>query len=177
MEMNRRQRKFHQLLAPIALALIAVLAAAPTTLAARADVYGVGGGSINLPTGQKIIKFAFSAHDSADGDFGSARFTIEDPNSPLDFRLDIDCVNVGPIGTGAGGWAGGEVTKVTPDPNVFGVNPGDQMMIAFNDFGNPSGLVPDEFNGYFGAAGLCDALSPSPQSPISQGNINVKLGS
>lgn len=168
------QRKFYRLVAPIALAASLVLMAAPTTLAAGADVYGVGGGSINLPTGQKYIKFAFSAHTGPQGDFGSARFTIEDPNFPLDFRLDIDCVSVAPFGTGAGGWAGGEVTKVTPEPNIYGVATGDQMMIGFNDFGNPSGLMADELSGYYGFSQACKQ-PPSPQQPISQGNITVKL--
>src|SRR2546423_15022328 len=45
-----------------------------------ADVYGVGGGSINLGGVTKFAKFAFSAHTGAQGDFGSSRVTVEDPS-------------------------------------------------------------------------------------------------
>jgi hypothetical protein len=178
--MNRRDRKFHQFLVPIALALSALLAAAPTTLAAGADVYGVGGGSINFgPGGPKFIKFAFSAHTGPSGDFGSLRFTFESPPAfaPVDMHVDIDCVNVSLSPPGAGGWIGGPVKKITPEPNFLGLSPGDQVMFGINDYGNPPGLIPDEISGYYGAPQLCKALAPSPQDPISQGNINIKLAS
>jgi hypothetical protein len=177
MEMDRRHRKFHQLLAPIALALSALLAAAPTTFAAGADVYGVGGGSINLgPGGPKFIKFAFSAHTGPNGDFGSSRFTIESPPgfAPLDVHVDVDCVNVFANPPGAGVWFAGVVTKVTPDPNDYAIARGDRLAFNANDYGNPPGLIPDEYNGYYEFAS-CELLGPTPESPISQGNINIKL--
>jgi hypothetical protein len=173
--MRIHARAFHRPIAPIALALSVLLMLAPTALATGADVYGVGGGSINLPTGQKFIKFAFSAHTGASGDFGSFRFTIEDPNAPLDAHVDVDCVNVFANPPGAGGWIGGAITKVTPYPNIYDLAPGDQMAFGINDYGNPGGLVPDELAGYYGFPQVCKLQGPTPQIPISQGNITIKL--
>jgi hypothetical protein len=166
--------KLRRVAAPIALALSVFLTCAPLAGAAGADVYGVGGGSVNLPTGEKFIKFAFSAHTGPSGDFGSFRFTIEEPSPPLDVHVDIDCVNVFPNPPGAGGWVAGEVTRVTPNPNAYLIAPGDRLEFGINDYGNPSGLVPDEIDGYYEFA-PCKLLGPSFQSPISQGNINIKL--
>jgi hypothetical protein len=166
-------RRVLLVLSVIALAVIALPSAAG---AQGADVYGVGGGSINLPSGQKDIKFAFSAHAGPQGDFGSFRFTIEDPNFPLDAHVDIDCVNVAPFLPGAGGWVGGPVTKVTPDPNIYGISEGTELVFGINDFGNPSDLIRDELSGYFGSPQVCSFLAPFPQVPISQGNINIKVG-
>jgi hypothetical protein len=85
-------------------------------------------------------------------------------------------VNVFPNPPGAGGWIGGEVTKATPQPNPAGVTPGDQLVFGINDYGNPSDLLPDELDGFFGSPQVCKLLGPSPHTPIDQGNINIKLG-
>jgi hypothetical protein len=53
---------------------------------------------------------------------------------------------------------------------------GDHLLFNANDFGNPSGLIPDEFQGYFGAPQLCKLFTPQHEAPITQGNINIKLG-
>jgi hypothetical protein len=167
-----------RLAVPIALALSVFLMGAPTAGAAGADVYGVGGGSLDFGTGTKIVKFAFSAHTGPQGDFGSLRWTVEDPSFPLDVHVDIDCVNVTAFGTGAGGFIGGTVTRVDPAVNVFGVVQGEGEVFGINDFGNPSGLTPDEFFPYFGQDfpdQLCKFVAPFNQTPISQGNINIKL--
>jgi hypothetical protein len=37
-------------------------------------------------------------------------------------------------------------------------------------------MIPDEFQGYFGAPQLCKLFSPNHEAPITQGNINIKLG-
>jgi hypothetical protein len=71
--MHVRQRKFFRLIATVALAVSVVLMAAPTTIAAGADIYGVGGGSFDFGTGSKVVTFAFSAHTGPSGDFGSSR--------------------------------------------------------------------------------------------------------
>jgi hypothetical protein len=170
-------RRLLLLLSVIALALIA----APSSAGAQgADVYGVGGGSIDFGTGTKIVKFAFSGHTGPQGDFGSYRWTVEDPNFPLDVHGDVDCVNVNPFPPGAGGFIGGPVKKVTPFPNAFGVDPGEDNVLGINDFGNPSGPMPDEFFPYTESAGafsgICKLLGPFTQAPISQGNITIKLG-
>jgi hypothetical protein len=171
---NTHMRRLLLLLSVIALAVIAL----PSTAGAQgADVYG--GGSVDLGTGTKIIKFAFSGHTGPQGDFGSYRWTIEeDPNFPaLDVSGDVDCVNVNPFLTGAGGWIGGPVKKVTPSPNAYGVDPGEDTVLGINDFGNPSGPMPDEFSPYTEVfSGICKLLGPFNQTPISQGNINIKLG-
>jgi hypothetical protein len=145
-----------------------------------ASLYGVGGGSVNFADGRKFAKFAFSAHTGPQGDFGSSRFTIEDPSSPLDVHVDVDCVNVIPLWVGAGGWFGGVVTKVTPEPNVFRIEPGDRALFGINDFGEPSDPTADEYQALIGVVGTspttCKVLEPSPHSSIDQGNINIKIG-
>ena len=101
--------------------------------------------------------------------------TIEPPFAPLDAHVDVDCVNVFPNPPGAGGYLGGPITKVTPQPNFFGLQPGDQLLAGFNDFGNPSDPIRDEFApSVTGFPQQCKLLGPSGQIPISQGNIVIK---
>ena len=174
--MPGRTRKFRRLAAPIALLISLFLMAAPMSFAAGADIYGVGGGSQDFGTGTKIIKFAFSAHTGPNGDFGSSHFSIEDPNFPLDVTVDVDCVNVHPFGPANGVWFGGTVKKVSPNPNVYGVTPGQESAFHANDFGNPSGLVADQYQAYlFAFPQACRFQPPYNEPPISQGNINIKL--
>jgi hypothetical protein len=169
-----------RLLAAITLALsLSVLGAGPAS-ATNAYIFGVGAGSINSPTGVKMTKFAFSAHAGPQGDGGSLRWTIEDPNAPLDVHVDIDCVNlthtVSP--PGAGGFIGGTVTRVTGAAGHYGVSQGDGQVFGINDFGDASGPTPDEFSPYSGRDlpdTFCRGLGPMPQAPISQGNININL--
>jgi hypothetical protein len=159
----------------LVLALTAASSASDPTQGA--DVYGVGAGSTNLgPGGPKFITFAFSGHEGPNGDFGSFRFTVQDPNFPLDLHADVNCVNVFPNPPGKGGWIGGTVTKVTPYPNTYGISPGDDSLIGINDYGNPSGVIPDGFTPYYGSPGICKFLGPAFQTPISQGNITINLG-
>jgi hypothetical protein len=68
------------------------------------------------------------------------------------------------------------VTKVTPEPNAEGISEGTEMLFGINDFGEPSDPVPDELTGYYGFPQICKFEAPIPQGPISQGNINIKLG-
>ena len=132
---------------PMLLSLaVMMLIALPSTAGAQgADVYGVGGGSVNLGGVVKFSKFAFSGHTGPQGDFGHFRVTIEDPAFPLDVHADADCVRVFPFPLGGGGYISGPTKKVTPQPNVAGIEPGDHLIIGFNDFGEPSDLVADEF--------------------------------
>lgn len=172
--MRIRQPYLRRLKVPIALALGLSLTGIPTASAAGAEV--VGSGSVDFATG---MKFAFSAHSGPKGDFGSLRWTIEDPNAPLDVHVDIDCVNLTVFGPGEGGFIGGTVTRVTPAPNLWGVVEGEGEVFGINDFGNPSDLTPDEFFPYFGADfpdQLCKTIPPAGQPSIDQGNINIKLG-
>jgi hypothetical protein len=172
--MAGRIRWYRRLIAPIAVATSLFLMAAPTSLAAGADIYGVGGGSQDFGTGTKIYKFAFSAHTGPSGDFGSSQLTIEDPNFPLDLTVDVDCVNVQPFLTGNGVWFGGPVKKVSPQPNAYGVMPGDQWAFHANDFGNPSGPIADEYSPYLAFPQACKFQPSYNEYPISQGNINIK---
>jgi hypothetical protein len=179
--MPLRKREFvTRLVASMALALGAFLIGAPDASAAGADVYGVGGGSINLE-GSKFVKFAFSGHTGPQGDFGSFRITSEDPFSPLDVHVNVDCVNVFPNPPGAGGWIGGPVTRVTPHPNVMGINPGDQLLFGINDFGEPSDPIADQLNAFRFVPPpppqFCKLLGPLDHIPIDQGNIVIKFGS
>jgi len=70
---------------------------------------------------------------------------------------------------------GGPVKKVTPQPNLSGIEPGDQLVIGFNDFGEPSDPIPDQCTADFGAPQLCKVLGPSIHFPVTQGNIVVKF--
>src|SRR5438093_9285794 len=67
----RKRKLFNRLFAPAALAFGVFLIATPGASATGADVYGVGGGSINFTAGGKAFKFSFSAHTGPQGDFGS----------------------------------------------------------------------------------------------------------
>jgi len=176
--MPMRKRRFViRLVASMALAL-GVFFGGRAAIAAGADIYGVGGGSITFGGVVRFAKFAFSGHTGPQGDFGSFRFTVEDPDAPLDVHVDVDCVNVFPVPLppGGGGWMGGPVKNVTPQPNAFGIAPGDELLIGFNDFGEPSDPIPDEWAPYFGIGPQgCKLLGPDTHFPVTQGNIVVKF--
>jgi len=179
--MRMRNRGFvTRLFAPMALVLGVFLIGAPNVSAAGADVFGVGGGSINFE-GAKLAKFAFSGHTGPQGDFGSFRFTVEDPTAPLDIHVNVDCVNVFPNPPGAGGWIGGAVTKVTPHPNTMNINPGDQLLFGINDFGEPPDPIADELNAFRFVVPPppqpCKTMGPAFHTPIDQGNIVIKIDS
>jgi hypothetical protein len=180
--MRKRNRKLVTwLVAPIALVVGVFLIGAPNVSAAGADVFGVGGGSINLGGSMKVAKFAFSGHTGPNGDFGSFRTTVEDPSSPLDIHVNVDCVNVFLNPPGAGGWMSGAVTKVTPHPNTMGIDPGEQLLFGINDFGEPPDPMPDELSASRFVipppAGVCKTLGPAVHIPIDQGNIVIKIDS
>jgi hypothetical protein len=171
-----RRKLITRVVAPIALALAVFLIVAPGT-ATAASVYGVGAGSIDYENYPRWITFSFSAHADADGDSGTFRVTFQEPFAPLDVRVDVDCVNVFPNPPGAGGWIGGQVRRVTPEPNSYNIDPGDVLLLGINDYGEPSDPIPDELNFVRGLASsqICRLLPPSQHYPISQGNINISL--
>jgi hypothetical protein len=166
-----------RLLAFLSVAALALIALPSGAGAEGADIYGVGGGSIS-DVGQKFAKFAFSGHTGPGGDFGQFRVTLEDPNAPLDVHVDVNCLKVFPFPPGAGGYMSGPVKKVSPQPNFLFITPGDELLLGFNDFGEPSDPVPDELNLFFEPAQpqSCRTFPPLPHIPIDQGNIVVKLG-
>ena len=175
MQPHRRHRKLRYLGASIALVLSVGLMEAPTTAAAGADVYGVGGGSIRIGDATKIISFAFSGHSGPNGDFGSFKWT-QDFES-FEARVDLDCVNVFPTATGAAGWLQGQVKRVSPHPNIFGIDEGEELAFYIEDNGGPSDPIPDGlFGAYFGIPPqFCKTQGLSFASPITHGNINIKL--
>jgi hypothetical protein len=159
----------------LSVGLLAFIALPSAAGAQGSDMYGVGGGSVNFGGQMKFAKFAFSGHTGPGGDFGQFRFTVETP-SLVDVHVDADCVTVFPFPPGAGGYMGGPVKKVSPQPNMLGISRGDQVVLAFNDFGEPSDPVPDEIQAFPGFSQLCRILAPSHYGPIDQGNVVVKLG-
>jgi hypothetical protein len=137
-----------------------------------ADIYGVGGGSQSF-AGEKIVQFSFSAHTGPNGDFGTVQYS--EPQTGFDATVDVDCVKVAAFPPGNNAWFGGQIKKVT-QPNAYNLNVGDQLLFDANDFGEPSGLIPDEFQAYFGFPQACKLFAPRHELPITQGNINIKLG-
>jgi hypothetical protein len=166
-----------KLLAAVLAVVFAVIPFSSAAVASNptqgADIYGVGAGSQSLG-GVRVVKFSFSAHTGPNGDFGSVQYS--EPTTPFDATVDVDCVNVQPFPPGNDALFGGPIKKVSPQPNVYGLNVGDQLMFQANDFGEPSGLTPDEFQGFFGAPQLCKTFPAFHEEPITQGNINIKLG-
>ena len=69
------------------------------------------------------------------------------------------------------------MTKVTPQPNTYGINPGDQLVFGINDFGEPPDPIADELNAYYGSPQICKSLPGFPQIPIDPGNIVIKIDS
>jgi hypothetical protein len=180
----RKHKLWSRLVAQVALAVGVFLIATPGA-ATAANIYAAGGGSVNFAGGKKAFKFSFSAQTGRQGDFGSYRFTIEPPFAPLDAHVDVDCVNLFPNPLGdpfpnspsAGGWIGGAIKKVTPQPNLFGLKPGDQVLAGMNDYGNPSDLIRDEFTSFVGGfPQQCKAMEPAPHTPIDQGNVVIRTG-
>jgi hypothetical protein len=167
---QRKRRLF------LGLAVALALAVSPAVAYAGNGSFAVGGGSLNVP-GSKFNKFAFSAHTGPQGDFGSFRYTVESSTGPLDVHVDVDCVHVYPNPPGTGARIGGPATKVAPQPNIYGIEPGEQFIFTINDFGNPSGPIPDEFVPGFGLPPqICKLLGPSGAVPITQGNIVINTG-
>ena len=166
------QRQFEKLgvvpklvfVASIAIAM--VLTSAPT--ARGADIYGVGGGWV----GPRLLHFAFSAHEGPDGDYGQAVVRTADGLAPLEVTADIDCVNV----VGQGAIFTGVVTKVSPEPNVFGIFVGEEVGADVFDGGEPSAGVVDTFAVFTGAVApppACKFFAPFSSPDVTQGNVTV----
>jgi hypothetical protein len=171
----RKRKLVTQLVASMALALGVFLIGA-SAAAANGDIHAVGAGAIDIGGVRRVVKFAFSGHSRPRGDFGSLRLKRDDPFSPFDLHAEIDCVNVFPFPPGAGGWLSGLIRRVTPQPNVFGLAPGDRLLVGVNDFGEPSDPIDDEFNAFkIVPSPLCKLLGPARHIPIDQGNINIKI--
>jgi hypothetical protein len=162
------------------LATAAFASVAGTTAATNsgADIYATGGGWEGAFGQKHFVHFDVSAHTGPQGDFGQIGYTINESAAPLNVSVNVDCVNVFPIpGLQGGAWVGGAVTKVSPQPNVYGIAPGDQLAFYAVDGGNPSAAPVDEFVAFFGLPGACKTLPFFGYYPdVTQGNVNIKTG-
>ena len=157
------------------IAIAMVLARAPTARADGADVYGVGGGWITAGGGPREVHFALSAHTGPQGDFGQVVAHTADGLAPLEATVDIDCVHV--VATiPPGAWVSGVVTKVSPQPNAFGIVLGEEVGINVADGGDPSAGIVDTWvpSFPFPAPPFCKALTPFSAPDVTDGNIVVK---
>jgi hypothetical protein len=146
-----------------------------------ADVYGVGGGQAN----GGLQNFDLSAHTGPNGDFGHVGVKLTSPTGELlvSYWVDVTCVHIhGPLLTDQfnRGVIKGVVKKVTPVPNVLGVDKGEVLTFGIKDGGQPSGPTPvDDFD-----APNIDVL-PGVScklifyvgnfNNVTQGNVTVKL--
>jgi len=161
-----------RVVAPMGVALVALMIGASPN-AYGADISGTGQGSVNFGSFERFVTFEVSARTNASGDVGQFRFTIDNPQ-PLDAHVNVDCLNVFPLASGAGGWVSGAVDKVSPEPNAYNIHKGTRLLVYMADFGGPGDPVADEFLGSL-EIGSCKALGPSSGHPITQGNININL--
>jgi hypothetical protein len=149
-----------------------------------ADVFGVGGGKVD----GGMQKFDFSAHEGPDGDFGHVAVTFTDPfgRTIVSYSADVTCVNIHtpaaplPVGPYDRGIIRGFVKRVTPVPNLVGLNIGDPVVFGIRDGGNPS--TPTPVDDFF--APNSDALPTGVPcrelyymgelDNVTQGNVNIK---
>jgi hypothetical protein len=147
-------------------------------MSSSAGIHGVGGGR----TDGGFVKFDLSAHTGPHGDFGQVKVTQTGPTGQLEvsYWLDVECVHIhGPAGVDRG-VIRGFVRRVSPSPNMFGVELGDSLIVLIKDGGNPSGQLPvDDF-----VAPHIDILAPvscknlfwvGDVNNVTQGNVAIKL--
>ena len=155
------------------IAIAMVLTTAPT--AGAADTYGVGGGWVSFSGTPRELHFALSAHTGPQGDFGKSMARTADGLAPLEATVDVDCVNV--VATiPPGAWVSGVVTKVSPQPNAFGIVLGEEVGINVADGGDPSAGIVDTWVPFFPfpPPPFCKALTPFSSPNVTEGNIVVK---
>ncbi|MGB2953531.1 MAG: hypothetical protein WBB74_09105 [Gaiellaceae bacterium] len=164
----------------LVITVTAVLAAGVAS-ATAGSIYATGAGWVSFQpfTPKHYIHFDVSAHTGPSGDFGHLGFTVNDPTFPLDVRTTLDCVNVfaAPLVNGDA-WVSGTVTSVSPQPNAYGVMPGDRQETYLVDGGNPSATTPvDTFDPFLGEIAPCKTLGDFGSFPdVTQGNINISTG-
>lgn len=161
--------------------VVAVMALVAATTANAASIYAVGAGSTDLGTGNKhFIQFSVSAHNGKTRDSGQVQFQINDPTFELDVRVAVDCVNVFPfLLTNGAAWITGAATRVSPQPNFFGIVPGDRLDFYALDGGNQSSSAPvDQFDPVLIPNPLpCELFPAFPYGPnVTQGNVNISTG-
>jgi hypothetical protein len=164
----------------VVVALIAAFAAtASRAEAAAIKATGAGWVSFQPVTPKHYVHFEVSARERPLVDFGQVDWRLEEPTTPIAVRVDLDCVNIfpAPLVTGAA-WVAGTVTSVSPQPNFFGVMPGDRQEFYLVDGGNPSATTPvDEFSPLFSEAAPCKTLGDIGYFPdVTQGNVNISTG-
>jgi hypothetical protein len=165
------------LLLSVAIALVPVGSVGASN---GADIFGVGGGHI---INNQFGTFDLSAHSSPTRDFGHVAYR----DVSIDIYIDVNCLNAASLGsTAAGATLAGVVRRVSPVPNLFGIEPGDTQLMLINDGGNPSAPVivgdPGVDAFYFipivGSPPSCKLVPPFFATPpnVSDGNITIKVG-
>jgi hypothetical protein len=140
----------------------------------NAPVFAVGGGSIGVPGSGLTDRFNFSAQTGPTGDFGHSSLTLIRPDGSVDADVTVDCVNVFPVpGFDGAAWFAGAVTRVTPQPNAFGITLGTRLAFYVVD---ASGTAPDDYEPFFESVS-CKTLGFNGYDPVvTNGNITVSTG-
>lgn len=144
-----------------------------------ADLYGVGGGHVDLG----FQAFDLSAHEGPHGDFGHVGVTFRNPlgQTIVSYSVNVTCVHIHTLtsSTYDRGVITGVVTRVTPVPNLVGLHVGDSVDFGIKDGGNPSSGMPvDDF--YAPNAPASTTLScksffyTGALGNVTQGNVNIK---
>jgi hypothetical protein len=168
-------RKLLLLVSVTAAALLASAGAGTTGAAnANAPAFAVGGGSIGVASSGFNDHFDFSARTGPNGDFGHSRLTINRPNGSVDAEVTVDCVNVFPVpGFNGAAWFAGAVTRVTPQPNSFGISLGTRLAFYVVD---AAGTAADDYEPFFEPAD-CKTLEFNGYDPVvTHGTISVSTG-
>jgi hypothetical protein len=133
----------HRFLAAlIAGLLLTAVGSAPGTQASptgEPPSYAVGGGKTDNGPILGVFSFNLSAHTGPNGDSGFVSVKEDTFFGTLDYRVDVDCVNITAFKTAT---ISGEGTRVSPVPNYRGINVGHRFFFFVEDEGNPSGSVP-----------------------------------
>jgi hypothetical protein len=159
--------------------LLAFFGANASQAAGAGDIHATGGGWVSFQpfTPKHYIHFEVSAHEQPLVDFGQVAWRLENPTFPIAVRVALDCVNIfpAPLVTGAA-WVSGTVTSVSPQPNAFGIMPGDRQETYLVDGGSPSSTTPvDDFEPVIGEIAPCKLLGDFGNfMDVTQGNINIK---
>jgi len=147
-----------------------------------ADIYGVGGGKAFNFTG--TVSFNLSAHEGPNGDFGHVAVTYYNllGQQLVSYSTDVTCVNVhtfdflGPYDRAV---VRGVVNRITPVPNILGLDPGDTVDFGLKDGGNPSSGPVDDFfapssQGVPATASCKTFTYTGNLNNVTQGNVNIK---
>lgn len=146
------------------------------------DIYGVGGGkAFNFTS---TVSFNLSAHEGPNGDFGHVAVTYYNllGQQLVSYSTNVTCVSVHTfdvLGSYDRAVVRGVVTRITPVPNVLGLDPGDTVDFGLKDGGNPSSGPSDDFfapssQGVPPTASCKTFTYTGDLDNVTQGNVNIK---